>query len=192
MAEEVRNLAQRAADAAKTTNEMIEESQKKAEVGVSAAGEAENILEEITAAAQKVGTLLEEISAASAEQAEGAEQINSAVGQMDQVTQSNAAIAEETAAASQMLSGQAAHLTGSVNALRQVVLGRSAAGTREIQSGTEKRVPPHAPIARPALGTAVRREKKDGSLRNKILALQEGTPDSQPARELDESDFRDP
>ena len=191
VAEEVRNLAQRAADAAKTTSDLIEESQKKAEVGVSAAGEAENILEEITAAAQKVGVLLEEISAASAEQADGAEQINSALNQMDRVTQSNAANAEESAAASQMLSSQAVQLTGSVNALKRVVYGRSAAGAGKIQGGTEKKERPRTPRARPELGTGARSENKDGSLRNRILALEEGTPGGQPAREFDESDFRD-
>ena len=191
VAEEVRNLARRAADAARTTNELIEESQKKAEVGVSAAGEAENILKEITGAAQKVGALLEEISAASTEQADGAEQINSAVTQIDQVTQSNAANAEESAAASQMLSSQAVQLTGSVDALKWIVHGGSVAGAKETQGRTGKKTLPRPPIARPEFGTSARRENMNGSPRHRILALEEKTPFSHPPREFDESDPRD-
>ncbi len=126
VAEEVRNLAQRAADAAKTTNDMIDDSQSKSEAGVSAAGETQEILNEINEATIKVGDLLKEIASASQEQAKGAEQVNAAMVQMDQLTQSNAASAEETAASSEELSSQAVLVSEAVAMLQSLVGGGSA------------------------------------------------------------------
>lgn len=126
VAEEVRNLAQRAADAAKNTSALIELSQQRAEVGVSVANEAQEILTEINSSTIKVGALLQEIASASVEQARGAEQLNTAVTQMDQITQSNAASAEETASASEQLSAQAQEVNVSVERLQILVGGNGS------------------------------------------------------------------
>jgi len=124
VAEEVRNLAQRSAQAAKETAEMLAESVHKAENGASLSREVLSFLEAIAAGNHKVNTLIAEIAAASREQAQGLEQISTAVGQMDQVTQSTAANAEESASASEELAAQAHTLNDMVNDLLAVVGGR--------------------------------------------------------------------
>jgi methyl-accepting chemotaxis protein len=110
VAEEVRNLAQRSAKAAKETTELIEGSVKKVENGTGIANATAKALEEIVNGITKATDLVGEIASASNEQAQGIEQINEALGQIDQVTQSNTASAEESAAAAEELSSQATHL----------------------------------------------------------------------------------
>ncbi len=127
VAEEVRNLALRSAEAAKNTSSMIEESVKNSKNGVQIADEVGKVLKEIVEKAGKTGNLIGEIAAASNEQAQGIDQVNTAVGQMDKVTQSNAANAEESASASEELSAQADTMNGVVNDLIGLVNGRNAA-----------------------------------------------------------------
>jgi methyl-accepting chemotaxis protein len=127
VAEEVRNLAIRSAAAAKETSGLIEDSQQRAVQGVSVSGEVSKILSEILGAVNQVNTLVRDVSAASKEQTKGVGQINAAVSQMDQVTQSNAANAEETASASEELSAQAESMSEIVNNLARVIKGASAA-----------------------------------------------------------------
>ncbi len=104
VAEEVRNLAMRSAEAAKNTSIMIEESVKNSNNGVEITTQVAKSLGEITASVQKVNDLVEEIDSACQEQAQGIDQINISMSQMDKVTQSNAASAEESAsAASQVM-----------------------------------------------------------------------------------------
>jgi len=91
VAEEVRNLAQRSAQAAKSTASMIEDSVKHAESGVEISGKVGGSLIEIAESVRKVNSLVGEIASASNEQAHGIAQINSAVTQLNQVTQTNAA-----------------------------------------------------------------------------------------------------
>jgi methyl-accepting chemotaxis protein len=126
VAEEVRNLAMRSAEAAKNTSAMIEESVKNSRNGVEIADEVGKVLKEIVEKAGKTGNLIGEIAAASSEQAQGIDQVNTAVGQMDKVTQSNAANAEESASASEELSAQAETMNGVVNDLIGLVNGRNA------------------------------------------------------------------
>ncbi len=126
VAEEVRNLAQRSAEAAKNTSDMIAESVKNADNGVQISQEVTQQFNEITEGIRKVNDLVGEISAASNEQAQGVEQINTAVGQIDQVTQTSAATAEESASASEELSAQAEELKRMVSNLRAIVEGSSA------------------------------------------------------------------
>ena len=131
VAEEVRNLAQRSAQAARDTADLIEGSVKNADNGVAISKEVGTSLEEIADGSGKVNELVAEIAAACNEQSQGIEQINQAVGQMDQVTQSNAANAEESASASEELSAQAEELTNMVRQLQAVVGGSSNAGGQE-------------------------------------------------------------
>jgi methyl-accepting chemotaxis protein len=123
VAEEVRNLAMRSAEAAKTTSAMIDQSVQSARNGVEISVDVAKMLGEITGTAKKVNGLVAEIAAASAEQAQGIDQVNTAVTQMDKVTQGNAANAEETASAAQELSTQAAAMNEMVSQLTILVGG---------------------------------------------------------------------
>jgi methyl-accepting chemotaxis protein len=114
VAEEVRNLAQRSAQAAKSTADMIGESVKNADEGVKLAQEVARSFDSIAGSSQKVNDLIAEISSASREQSQGIEQVNSAVSQMDKVTQQTAANAEESASSSEELSSQAEELQSMV------------------------------------------------------------------------------
>jgi methyl-accepting chemotaxis protein len=110
VAEEVRNLAQRSAKAARETTSLIESSVDRVQNGSRIANETAESLDEIINGISKVDDLVHEIANASNEQVTGIDQTNLALGQVDQVTQNNAANAEESAAASEELSGQSAHL----------------------------------------------------------------------------------
>jgi methyl-accepting chemotaxis protein len=136
VAEEVRNLAQRSAEAAKNTAALIEESQQNAENGVTVSEEVGGILKEIGEGVEKVTQLVVEVSAASAEQSQGIEQINTAVAQMDQVTQSNAANAEQSASASEELSAQARELNDMVGVLVALVGTRNGGGNGRLGTGS--------------------------------------------------------
>jgi methyl-accepting chemotaxis protein len=107
VADEVRSLAQRSAQAARETADRIEDALKKIQQGVEISGKVAQGLKEITAKVREVDQIVGEIATASHEQSQGISQINTAVTQMDKVTQSNAATAEETASASEELSNQA-------------------------------------------------------------------------------------
>ncbi|MDR9502363.1 MAG: methyl-accepting chemotaxis protein, partial [Desulfurivibrionaceae bacterium] len=122
VAEEVRNLAARSAKAAKETAELIEGSVAKTENGTEIASRTATSLQEIVTAITKTTDLVGEIAAASSEQAQGISQVNEGLGQIDQVTQTNTANAEEGAAAAEELSSQADHL-------------RSLMATFTVQSG---------------------------------------------------------
>ncbi len=110
VAEEVRNLAQRSAKAAKETAEMIENSIQKTESGAKIMSNTSQALLEIQNSVTKVSDLIGEIAAASKEQKQGIAQINQGLQQIDQSIQQNTATAEETAAASEELSSQAVEL----------------------------------------------------------------------------------
>lgn len=117
VAEEVRNLAQRSATAAKDTTVLIEDSVKKAGNGVKLAVKCREALQDIVKNVIKAKELTNGITTASTEQSEGISQVSNAVQQMDQVTQQNAASAEETASASEQLSAQAQNLKEQVEML---------------------------------------------------------------------------
>ena len=111
VAAEVRNLAQRSAGAAKEIKSLIKDSVEKVEDGSRLVDESGQTLEEIVGAVKKVSDIIAEIAAASQEQSSGIEQVNKAITQMDEVTQQNAALVEEAAAASESLDEQARGLT---------------------------------------------------------------------------------
>lgn len=100
VATEVRNLASRSADAAKEIKTLIQDSQSKVQAGAELVTESGETLTEIVNSVKKVGDIVAEIAASSAEQASGIDQVNQAVTSMDEITQQNAALAEETSAAS--------------------------------------------------------------------------------------------
>jgi methyl-accepting chemotaxis protein len=110
VAEEVRNLAARSAKAASETSELIAGSVSKAQGGASIADRTAEALREIVDQITKVTNLISDISASSNEQAQGIAQVNLGLRQVDSVTQQNTALAEESASASDELSGQAENL----------------------------------------------------------------------------------
>ncbi|MEN3364840.1 MAG: methyl-accepting chemotaxis protein [Burkholderiales bacterium] len=110
VASEVRNLAQRSAAAAKEIKTLIDDSVEKVDAGSKLVGEAGTTMNEIVDSVKRVTDIMAEIMAASQEQSSGIEQVNQAIGQMDQVTQQNAALVEEATAAAQSLQDQAANL----------------------------------------------------------------------------------
>ena len=126
VAEEVRNLAQRSAEAAKNTANLIEESVKNANNGVEMSKKTAESLHEIAAAAKQVNNLLGEIASASTQQAQGISQIGIAVNEIEKVTQSNSAGAEEAASASEELSTQAEEMKRIVRDLLALVGGAGA------------------------------------------------------------------
>lgn len=140
VAEEVRNLAQRSAEAAQNTANMIEESVKNAEGGVLINQEVLKNLTEINSQVNKVGAVMAEIAAASEQQSQGVEQVNTAVDQMNQVTQQVAANAEESASAAEELSGQSEEMKGMVAAFR--LTNASMASTRSAHQQVRKQTSP--------------------------------------------------
>ncbi len=111
VAGEVRNLAQRSAAAAKEIKQLINDSVEKVNEGTHLVDESGETLNEIVTAVKKVSDIIAEIAAASQEQSAGIDQVNKAVMQMDEVTQQNAALVEEAAAASESMNDQARNLT---------------------------------------------------------------------------------
>lgn len=112
VADEVRNLAGRSATAAKEIKELIKDSGEKVKEGSRLVNKSGETLHEIVTAVKKVNDIVAEISTASDEQATGLDEINRAVGEMDDMTQQNAALVEEAAAASEALGDQARNLEG--------------------------------------------------------------------------------
>jgi len=126
VADEVRNLAQRAAQAARETGDLIEQTVTRVGRGVELNQTTSNSFGKIATAAGKVGDLVAQITHASAEQAQGVDQVNTAVAQMDKVTQATAANAEQSAAASEELSAQAQNVRAMVNELVAMVGGKTS------------------------------------------------------------------
>ena len=115
VASEVRTLAQRSADAAKQIKQLIDDSVMKVQEGSSQVDEAGKTMDEIVMSVRRVTDIMGEISVASHQQTSGIEQVTQAVTQMDQMTQQNAALVEEAAAATDALRGQAAALAETVS-----------------------------------------------------------------------------
>jgi methyl-accepting chemotaxis protein len=145
VAEEVRSLAKRSADAAKETATMIEAASNHSQLGVEANGKVtariaevvqkangvRDSLAHIVAKAREVDSVVGQITEASKEQNSGLEQINGAINLMNQVTQANAAGAEQTASASEELTAQSVELRAGVDVLVKLVKGKSFADTQQ-------------------------------------------------------------
>ena len=115
VASEVRTLAQRSAAAAKEIKGLIDASVERVENGSRLVEQAGSTMSEVVASVKRVTDVVAEITAASSEQSEGIEQINQAIVQMDEVTQQNAALVEQAAAAAQSLQEQSGHLCETVS-----------------------------------------------------------------------------
>ena len=150
VAAEVRSLAQRSAAAAKEIKTLIEDSVGKVQDGSRLVEEAGRTTQEIVTSIKRVTDIMAEISAASLEQSTGIEQVNIAITQMDDVTQQNAALVEEAAAAAESLEDQARQLVGVVArfTLEESVKPQASAPPRKVtrsaaapqQKGPEKKL----------------------------------------------------
>jgi methyl-accepting chemotaxis protein len=140
VADEVRNLARRAAQSAKETSSKIENSVTKTAQGVQLTEKVAKSLQEIVTKARQVDELAAEVASASKEQTQGIEQVNIAVSQMDKVTQSNAASAEESASAAVELNAQAESLKGAVAELLKMVSGQDMVEQRQSQRVEQRSV----------------------------------------------------
>jgi methyl-accepting chemotaxis protein len=118
VASEVRSLAQRSAEAARQIKGLIVSSVERVEAGSKLVGEAGATMTEIVASVQRVSDIIGEISAAAAEQNQGIVQVNGAVTELDRMTQQNAALVEQSAAAAESLREQAHQLAGVVSVFR--------------------------------------------------------------------------
>ncbi len=118
VASEVRSLAQRSAEAAREIKTLIGASVDKVESGTRLVADAGSTMTEIVASVQRVNDIISEISAAAAEQSSGLGQVNGAVADLDRMTQQNAALVEESAAAAESLKDQAGRLGSLVATFR--------------------------------------------------------------------------
>jgi methyl-accepting chemotaxis protein-1 (serine sensor receptor) len=141
VAGEVRTLAQRSSAAAKEIKELIDTSVSRVQSGTTLVDEAGRTMSEIIGAVQRVTDIMGEIAAASEEQSSGIDQVARAVTQMDEVTQQNAALVEEAAAAAQSLEDQAGRLRQAV-AVFQLAEGAGNAGQHAAATRAPARRPP--------------------------------------------------
>jgi len=135
VAQEVRNLAQRSAQASKEIKGLIAQSTSEVKTGADFVKGAGKTLDEILGSVKRVADIVAEIAAASSEQASGIDQVNAAVSQMDEMTQQNAALVEESAASAHALEDQAGELTrlmGFFNVGGQSAVAPVAAASRPV------------------------------------------------------------
>jgi len=177
VAEEVRNLAQRSAEAAKNTSVLIEESQQNSESGVKVSEDVAKSLNSIRETSGKVVSVIEEIAAASNEQSKGIHEINNAVSEMDKVTQRNAANSEESASASEELSAQAQEMNSVVVQLMAIVGGAT-------DNHSNGRINKLVAVAQPNISRPTPVQKKAGNQVRKIESADKIIP-------LDDDDFKD-
>ena len=166
VASEVRNLAQRSASAAKEIKALIDDSVGKVAAGTRLVGQAGSTMEEVVASIRRVTDIVGEISNASSEQTHGIEQINDSITQMDHVTQQNAALVEQAAAAADAMQEQAAKLAQAVSIFK--LAGMAAMAPRPV---------PARKMAAPAAVQAAAR----GPAAKPKLAARPVTPRAAPA-----------
>ena len=147
VASEVRSLAQRSAEAAKEIKTLISASVENVESGSAQVAQAGQSMQEIVASVQRVSDLIGEITASSTEQRDGIAQVNQAVTHLDQMTQQNAALVEESTAAAASMRDQAQHLAQVVS-----VFNVGAVATRAPAAAPRAAAP--APAPRPAVAKA--------------------------------------
>lgn len=138
VAGEVRNLAQRSAGAAKEIKDLIRDSSAKVEDGTALVNRSGEVLQEIVESVDKVSVMMAEIADAAKEQSSGIQQVNTAVTQMDEMTQQNAALVEEASAAGQAMSDQARALNEVISFFSNIG-GGAAPNTSQPSYGSHAR-----------------------------------------------------
>jgi methyl-accepting chemotaxis protein len=151
VAGEVRNLAQRSAEAAREIKGLIGASVEKVEQGARLVQGAGETMGEIVGSVRRVSDIIGEISAGASEQRDGIAQVNTAIGHLDQMTQQNAALVEQSAAAADSMQHQAKRLTEAVSAFQ---LGNAGPGAAPPARPAPAQAPARAPSAAPAARAA--------------------------------------
>ncbi len=152
VAAEVRNLAQRSAGAAKEIKGLIGDSVDKVDVGSKLVDEAGKTMSEIVTSVKHVADIMNEITAASQEQSSGIEEVNRAIGQMDEMTQQNAALVEQAAAAAASMQEQAVQLAQAVSVFKLEGDGQgTAAWTAAVAAPAAKPAATRSAVAPTAL-----------------------------------------
>ncbi|NVD69449.1 MCP four helix bundle domain-containing protein [Duganella sp. BJB1802] len=159
VASEVRNLAQRSAAAAKDIKQLIGDSVEKVETGSQLVDQAGQTMAEIVASITRVTDIMAEITSASVEQSHGIEQVNTAIVQMDQVTQQNAALVEQAAAAAESMQDQAGKLSEVVSVFK--LLETSAPAVRPAPRRKQVAAPVRAAVVKPAIKQAAKAPASD-------------------------------
>ncbi len=163
VATEVRNLAQRSATAAQQSNELIQNSVQRVRAGTTFVNETGVALTEIVESFAKVGEIVSQIASASAEQTAGIDQVNQAVSQMDDITQQNAALAEQAAAGSMAMSEQSSNMTKLLNFFKvNSKRTTAAAPVKTVASNKTQATQPRATAKKPA-STALLAKKSASS-----------------------------
>ena len=160
VASEVRNLAQRSASAAKDIKGLIDDSVQKVQIGSELVDKAGQTMEEIVQSIGRVTQIMTQISNASEEQSIGIAQVNDAITQMDQVTQQNAALVEEAAAAAESMQEQSAKLADVVSVFKLDASYSSPAPAlprAPARAALPRRAPALTARAKPAVATAPRK-----------------------------------
>jgi methyl-accepting chemotaxis protein/methyl-accepting chemotaxis protein-1 (serine sensor receptor) len=162
VAGEVRNLAQRSAQAAKDTASLLEESIARSQEGAGRVEEVAHSISAITENVARVKGMVEEVRQASTQQAQGIDQVTQAIAQMESVTQTTAATAEESAAASEELNAQAEQSMAAVRRLEILVNGQtSGAGASRVRMSGRRRV---EAVARPSVQQATHSKHDSAAL----------------------------
>lgn len=170
VADEVRSLAQRSATAAKETADKIETAIQRTSEGVVISSKVQEGLKEIVEQIKNVGQLASEVVSASREQCQGIEQVNMAINQMDKVTQSNAANAEESASASEELNSQAEALKETVDELLQLAGGNHKNPSKKPTVGSNPAAPETKQMPSPK-SKAKRENRQNGNHNgNQVIA----------------------
>jgi methyl-accepting chemotaxis protein len=156
VAGEVRNLAHRSAAAAKDIKTLISDSVEKVETGSALVNQAGETMNEIVTSITRVTDIMSEITSASVEQSAGIEQVNTAIVQMDQVTQQNAALVEEAAAAAESMQEQAAKLSEVVSVFKLLATAQVAAPRMAVPRKPAMVASAKAPVARVGVKKAVK------------------------------------
>ena len=150
VASEVRNLAQRSASAAKEIKTLIGASVEQVNAGSMLVAQAGSTMNDIVDSVQRVSDIITEITAASSEQSVGIDEINRAIGQMDAVTQQNAALVEESAAAAESMQHQAHNLAQVVSVFKLNGQHATVSGLKGVKRPASKEVKPALQIGRAA------------------------------------------
>ena len=167
VATEVRNLAQRSANAAKEIKGLISDSMEKVEIGNKQVAQAGQTMVQVVSSIQQVARIMADIAHASREQSAGIEQVSLAVSQMDEVTQQNAALVEQAAAAAESLEEQADSLVQMVSVFKLSDVGGV------VQRGSPRRLPSMRPTTQQVPESGVMRSKT-----RKPVALPAGLDDN--------------
>ncbi|TDX31019.1 methyl-accepting chemotaxis sensory transducer with TarH sensor [Modicisalibacter xianhensis] len=168
VAGEVRNLASRSAAAAKEIKALIDNSVAQIQEGSTLVEEAGTTMRDVVAAVRRVTDIMDEISAASQEQSDGIEQVNTAITQMDEVTQQNAALVQQAAAAAASLEEQASRLEQAVAVFR--LAGHGQLGSESTARLAHATVSPSAPATKQSAAHRIPAARNKAAVKSQPMA----------------------